>query len=114
MRQAIARLGEQHPILIYSFARFALFIGVLIPLQLIGLRGLLLLGLALLISGGLSLFLLNDLRSQFSGRMTGYFSRLNERIDDATRAEDAEGETAQELPVDGAAEPSANQGQAQP
>ena len=40
MRQAVSRSVEQHPVLVYSVARMALFIAALIPLRLFGVRGL--------------------------------------------------------------------------
>jgi hypothetical protein len=88
MRQALARIVEQHPVIIYTLARLVLFLGVLLPLYLLGMRGFVLLGLALVLSGVLSLVLLNGVRSRFSGVLSGYFSGLNQRIDDAARAED--------------------------
>lgn len=86
MRQALQR----HPIIWYTVARLALFAAVFGLLALLGLRGLALFGLGILISGGISLFVLDSARAGFSGSVSGYFSRLNQRIDDAARAEDAE------------------------
>ena len=88
MRQSVARIVERHPVITYTLARVALFLAVLLPLALVGLRGFLLLGLALILSGALSLVLLNGVRAQFSSVLSGYFARMNQRIDDATRAED--------------------------
>ncbi len=88
MRQAAARLLQRHPIFVYTLARLALFLAVLAPLYLLGVRGFLLLALALLLSGGLSFVLLNGVRERFSGVLSGFFSRMNQRIDDAARAED--------------------------
>ena len=93
MQQFLARLANQHPIAVYTAARVGLFFAVLVPMYLAGMRGMLLLIVAFLGSGALSLVLLDGVRSRFSGRMSGYFRRLNDRIDDAARAEDQAGGT---------------------
>lgn len=103
MRQAVAR----HPIIWYTLARLVLLAVVLVPLALLGVRGVALLGLGILISGGISLFALDGVRAGFSGQVSGYFSRLNQRIDDAARAEDADLDAAE------SAGRSADHGQAQ-
>jgi hypothetical protein len=92
MRQALARVFEAHPIIWYTLARVALLLIVMVPLALAGLRGLWLLVAAFLVSGAMSLFLLDGLRAGFSGRMSGYFTRLNRRIDESARAEDVDDE----------------------
>jgi hypothetical protein len=92
MRQALARVFEAHPIIWYTLARVALLLIVMVPLALAGLRGLWLLVAAFLVSGAMSLFLLDGLRAGFSGRMSGYFTRLNRRIDESARAEDFDDE----------------------
>lgn len=73
-------------------ARLLLLVATLLPLALLGLRGMLLVVVALLISGALSLVLLNGLRSKFSGALSSQFSRINERIEAATTAEDHDDE----------------------
>ncbi len=88
MQQALSRIIAQHPVLTYSLARVVLFAVVVVPMYLVGMRGWVLLAVALLVSGALSLVLLDGVRAQFSGRLVGYFQRLNQRIDDATTAED--------------------------
>lgn len=88
MRQSLARLVEKHPIVIYTLARAAIFLAVALPMYAFGFRGLLLLCLALLTSGALSLWLLNGLRARFSGSVSGFFQTMNRRIDEASRAED--------------------------
>jgi hypothetical protein len=60
------------------------------PLYLAGMRGLLLLAFGLLVSGLLSLVLLHPIRARMGGRVSGFFARMNDRIDEATRAEDDE------------------------
>ena len=88
MQHFVSGLANQHPIAVYTAARVGLFFAVLLPMYLAGMRGILLLIVAFLGSGALSLVLLDGVRSRFSGRMSGYFTRLNDRIDDAARAED--------------------------
>lgn len=79
---------DSHPALVYSAARLGLFVVTLPPLYLLGMRGVLLLAFALVISGLLSLVLLHGLRARMSGRVSGFFGRMNERIDAAAQAED--------------------------
>jgi hypothetical protein len=55
---------------------------------LFGLRGPLLIILGFLGSGLISLVLLNSQRSQLGGRISGYFSGINQRLDANTRKED--------------------------
>jgi hypothetical protein len=90
MRQAVNTVVDRHPVVVYTVARVALFAAVLAPLYLLGLRGFLLLVIAVVLSGVLSLVLLNRVRAGFSSVVSGYFSRVNQRIDAATRAEDDE------------------------
>lgn len=52
------------------------------------LRGLLALAVALLVSGLISVFVLDRQRERLSVGVAGFFSRLNARIDASTRAED--------------------------
>lgn len=52
------------------------------------LRGLLAIAVALLISGLLSLFVLDRQRERLSVGVAGFFGRLNARIDASSRAED--------------------------
>ena len=78
----------RHPVVVYTVARLGLFVGAYLLLGVSGARGLLLLALAFLVSGLLSLVLLNGPRSGFSAAVAGYFGRINGRIDAAARAED--------------------------
>ena len=63
----------------------------LIVQWLTGLRGLMALALAIVISGAISLLLLNRQRDAMSTKVTSFFRRINERIDASTRAEDVDG-----------------------
>ena len=90
----------------YTVSRLLLFIVVLLVLDLAGARGLLLIALALLISGLLSYVLLsrqrNSMASSLSGRLGARTRRgpsFRERLNEGTRAEDTDNESAQASPA---------------
>jgi hypothetical protein len=90
----------------YTVSRLLLFIVVLLALDLAGARGLLLIALALLISGLLSYVLLsrqrNSMASSLSGRLGSRTRRgpsFRERLNEGTRAEDTDDEPAQASPA---------------
>jgi hypothetical protein len=92
--------------LFYTVSRLLLFIVVLLLLDLAGARGLLLIALALLISGLLSYVLLsrqrNSMASSLSGRLGARTRRtqsFRERLNEGTRAEDTDDEPAQASPA---------------
>ena len=92
--------------LFYTVSRLLLFVVVLLLLDLAGARGLLLVALALLISGLLSYVLLsrqrNSMASSLSGRLgarTRQTRSFRERLNDGTRAEDTDDEPPQASPV---------------
>ena len=74
--------------LAYSCARILLFAVALGLLYLVGARGLLLVGLALAISGVVSFILLSPQRDAMSGAITSRISQFRQRLDEGTRAED--------------------------
>ena len=81
--------------LTYTAARILLYAGVLGVLYLAGARGLLLVAMALLVSGLVSFVVLSRQRDAMSGalvtRLHGARARMSEfgrRIDEGTRAED--------------------------
>ena len=80
----------RHGVLRYTLERLVLFVAVTAVLWLIGLRANLVLtaALGLVLSGFLALFLLNRSRDAASVSVTGVFKRINERIDQSSRAED--------------------------
>ncbi len=80
----------------YSSARILLFAIALGLLYLVGARGLLLVGLALAISGIVSFVLLSRLRDVMSGSITSRIGRFRERLDEGSRAEDDEPASAGE------------------
>ena len=73
---------------VYSLARFLLFAAALGLMYLAGARGLLLVGLALVISGIVSFVVLSRLRDTMSGAITSRISSFRERLDEGSRAED--------------------------
>lgn len=77
-----------NPFITYTLARIGLLALTLGIGYLFGLRGPMLIILGFLGSGLLSLVLLNNQRSQLGGRVSGYFSRINQKLDDNTRKED--------------------------
>lgn len=75
--------------------RLLLFLGCLLALRLVGLRGLPLLVLALLLSGGISLVLLNRQRDAMSAVLVDRARRVGTDLDAGARAEDHEPRDAQ-------------------
>jgi len=74
--------------LAYTAARILLFAVILGLLYLVGARGLLLVGLALVISGIISFIVLSRQRDAMSGAISSRLSRARARLDDGTRSED--------------------------
>jgi Protein of unknown function (DUF4229) len=72
----------------YSLARFLLFAAAFGLVYLAGARGLLLFGLALVISGIISFVVLSRLRDTMSGAITSRIRSFRERLDEGSRAED--------------------------
>ena len=77
-----------NPFISYTLARLGLLAVTLGIGYLFGLRGPLLIMLGFLGSGLLSLVLLNSQRSQLGGRISGYFTGINQKLDANTRKED--------------------------
>ena len=72
----------------YTTARILLFVAAVGLIYLAGARGLLLLGLALLVSGAASYILLSRQRDAMSGALVNRFRTLRARIDEGAKAED--------------------------
>jgi hypothetical protein len=72
----------------YSLGRLLLFVAALGLMYLAGARGLLLVGLALLISGIISFVVLSRLRDAMSGAITSRTGNFRKRLDEGSRAED--------------------------
>lgn len=77
-----------NPFITYTLARLGLLAITLGIGYLFGLRGPLLIILGFLGSGILSLVMLNNQRSQLGGRISGYFAKINDKLDANTRKED--------------------------
>ncbi len=80
--------ADQHPVLVYTTWRLAIFIVVLVVLYLVGLRDVWLIVFAFLLSGIASIFVLNRRRQQAVGGLTSVFRKVNDRIDASATAED--------------------------
>ena len=72
----------------YTAARVVLFAVMLMLLYLVGARGLLLVGLALVISGVISFVLLSRQRDAMSGALTARIGNFRQRLDEGTQVED--------------------------
>jgi hypothetical protein len=77
-----------HATFVYTTSRILLFAAVLGLLYVVGARGLLLVGLAVLISGIVSFIVLSRQRDAMAGAITSRISNFRERLDEGTRAED--------------------------
>ena len=73
---------------VYTTARILLFVAATFLIYLAGARGLLLLGLALLVSGAASYVLLSRQRDTMAGALSRRLTSFRSRLDDGTRAED--------------------------
>jgi Mn2+/Fe2+ NRAMP family transporter len=72
----------------YTSMRLLLLVVSLILVYIAGARGLLLIGLALLISGIVSFVVLSRQRDAMSGALTARVRDFRQRLDEGTRAED--------------------------
>jgi Mn2+/Fe2+ NRAMP family transporter len=72
----------------YTLLRLVLFLAALILLYLVGARGLLLFGLALLASGIISFVALSRQRDAMAGALTSRVRGFRQRLDEGSRAED--------------------------
>ena len=79
-----------NPFISYTLARLGLLAVTLGICYLFGLRGPMLIIVGFLGSGLVSLLLLNSQRSQLGGRISGYFSGINQKLDANTRKEDSD------------------------
>jgi Mn2+/Fe2+ NRAMP family transporter len=72
----------------YTLLRLVLFLAVLTLLYVVGARGLLLFGLALLASGIISFVALSRQRDAMAGMLTSRMGGFRRRLDEGARAED--------------------------
>jgi hypothetical protein len=82
------------PALRYSLLRLTLFAAVLVVLALLGMRGVLLLVAAVLVSGLASYSLLSRERDAMARSVNDRVDRVRRRMDERTRAEDADAAAA--------------------
>jgi len=76
--------------LAYTTARILLFVAAVGLIYLAGARGLLLFGLALVVSGAASYILLSRQRDAMSGALVNRFRSLRAGVDQGAKAEDDE------------------------
>jgi len=80
-------------LLVYSGLRLLVFAAVWLLVQILTpWRGLLAIAVAILISGGISLFVLDRPRGQVAMGVDAFMRRMNERIEASARAEDVDDE----------------------
>lgn len=102
-RREVADARAKGSVWIYTGMRILLFIAIWLLLQLLTpLRGLWGVAAAILISGLISIFVLNRQRDAMSSTVGAFFRRINERIDESARAEDFDDE--RQLLVEGNAD----------
>ena len=96
-------------LLLYTLSRVALFLVIWLPLQLFtSWRGFPALVVAILVSGGISLFVLNRQRDSAAGNVESFFGRINRRIDESRTAEDYDDPDYQEGETPPSASPNPN------
>lgn len=78
----------RHPIVTFTVLRLVLLLASAVLLWVLGARGILLIVLAFAVSAMLSFVLLRSPRAGTGEAIGSYFTRLNERIERSTRAED--------------------------
>lgn len=77
--------------LVYTLLRLAIFAAVWMLVQVITpWRGLAAIAVAILVSGGISLFVLDRPRGQLAVGVNAFMQRINDRIEASTRAEDVD------------------------
>lgn len=74
--------------LLYTLLRLGIFAVALGVLYLVGARGIVLLGVAAVISAALSFIILSRQREAMAGSISGRITRARERLDEGARAED--------------------------
>ncbi len=95
-------------VLVYTALRIAVFAAVWLTIELLTpLSGVWATAVAILVSGAVSLLLLDRQRGQVGAAAAGFFGRLNERIEASARAEDDDGEPPAPSPGSGEGEQTA-------
>ncbi|HEY1620930.1 MAG TPA: DUF4229 domain-containing protein [Streptosporangiaceae bacterium] len=72
----------------YTTLRLGIFVVALVLLYLVGARGIVLLGIAALVSAVSSYVLLSRQREAMAGSISRRITNVRERLDDGTKAED--------------------------
>jgi len=95
-------------VLVYTALRIAVFAAVWLTIELLTpLSGVWAIVVAILVSGAVSLLLLDRPRGRVGAAAAGFFGRLNERIEASARAEDDDGEPPAPSPGSGEGEQTA-------
>jgi hypothetical protein len=106
------------PVVVYTSARIAIFVVVAAVLAVAGMRGVLLLAVAVVVSGLLSFVMLGRQRDAMSQAVVQRGSRLRQRMQEATEAEDEIDDQLRAADQEGADQPdadrSARSGQREP
>ena len=93
IRVASPRSSKALAVLVYTVLRIALFAAVWLTIELLTpINGLLAIIAALLVSGAISLLVLDRQRGRAASVAAGFFGRINERIEASARAEDVDDE----------------------
>ena len=92
----MAKASSTRAVLIYTALRIALFLVVWLTIELLTpISGIWAIVVAILISGAISIVLLDRSRNQAGLAAAGFFGRINERIEASARAEDIDDEPDQ-------------------
>lgn len=87
-------------VLVYTVLRVALFLAVWLTIELLTpISGVWAIVLAIVLSGAISLFVLDRQRGRVASVAAGFFGGINERIEASARAEDVDDEPAPAPPV---------------
>ena len=93
IRVASPRSSKALAVLVYTVLRIALFAAVWLTIELLTpINGLLAIIAALLVSGAISLLVLDRQRGRAASVAAGFFGRINDRIEASARAEDVDDE----------------------
>lgn len=89
----MAKASSTRAVLIYTALRIGLFLAVWLTIELLTpISGIWAIVVALLVSGAISIAVLDRPRNQAGLAAAGFFGRINERIEASARAEDVDDE----------------------
>jgi hypothetical protein len=83
-------VGVMRATMSYSILRLLLFFAAILALYFAGLRGILLVGVAAVVSALISYVVLSRLRDSMSASLNNRITRFRDRLDEGTRAEDVD------------------------